>query len=97
MDIIMHEDLSVSVLLNTGSQAVANQVTVNNNMATPIGGGENGQIPMGDSIGTQVKDPILSSWPFVVGISVVSLAFSVAIGILLAKRKIKKGFELYED
>lgn len=45
----------------------------------------------------QGKDPILSSWIFVIGISVLVLAASVALGILLAKRKIKKGIELYED
>ncbi len=43
------------------------------------------------------KDPLLSSWPFVIGISAAVLLVSVALGILLAKRKIKKGIELYED
>ncbi len=47
--------------------------------------------------GAQTKDPILSSWIFVIGISVLVLAASVALGIFLAKRKIKKGIELYED
>lgn len=47
--------------------------------------------------GAEVKDPILSSWPFVLGISALVLAASVALGIFLAKRKIKKGIELYED
>jgi hypothetical protein len=50
-----------------------------------------------DAMGTEVKDPILSSWPFVIGISTAVLAVSVALGVLLAKRKIKKGIELYED
>jgi hypothetical protein len=50
-----------------------------------------------DAMGTGVKDPLLSSWPFVIGISVAVLAISVALGVLLAKRKIKKGIELYED
>ncbi len=50
-----------------------------------------------DAMGTGVKDPLLSSWPFVIGISFVVLAVSVALGVLLAKRKIKKGIELYED
>ncbi len=44
-----------------------------------------------------VKDPLLSSWPFVMGISAAVLFVSVALGLLLAKRKIKKGIELYED
>ena len=45
----------------------------------------------------EVKDPILSSWPFVIGISAAVLCVSVILGILLARRKIKKGIELYED
>ncbi len=47
--------------------------------------------------GGKVKDPILSSWLFVIGVSIIVLAASVALGIFLAKRKIKKGIELYED
>ena len=50
-----------------------------------------------DFMGTEVKDPLLSSWPFVIGISTAVLAVSVVLGVLLAKRKIKKGIELYED
>ncbi len=45
----------------------------------------------------EVKDPLLSSWPFVIGISAVVLLVSMALGALLARRKIKKGIELYED
>jgi uncharacterized membrane protein len=48
-------------------------------------------------MGTGVKDPLMSSWPFVIGISVAILAVSMVLGALLAKRKIKKGIELYED
>ena len=44
-----------------------------------------------------VKDPLLSSWPFVIGISVAVLLVSFALGVFLARRKIKKGIELYED
>lgn len=43
------------------------------------------------------KDPLLSSWLFVIGISIAVLFVSVALGVFLAKRKIKKGIELYED
>ena len=46
---------------------------------------------------TGVKDPILSSWPFVIGISVLALAVGVGLGVLWAKLKIKKGIDLYED
>lgn len=45
----------------------------------------------------EVKDPLLSSWPFVMGISVAVLVLSIALGALLAKLKIKKGIDLYED
>lgn len=45
----------------------------------------------------EVKDPLLSSWPFVIGISAAVLIVSMALGALLARRKIKKGIELYED
>ncbi len=45
----------------------------------------------------QVKDPLLSSWPFVIGISAGVLLISMVLGALLARRKIKKGIELYED
>lgn len=46
---------------------------------------------------TEVKDPLLSSWPFVIGISAAVLVVSIVIGALLAKLKIKKGIDLYED
>ena len=46
---------------------------------------------------TETKDPLLSSWLFVIGISIAVLFVSVALGVFLAKRKIKKGIELYED
>lgn len=45
----------------------------------------------------EVKDPLLSSWPFVIGISGLVLIVSVALGAFLARRKIKKGIDLYED
>lgn len=46
---------------------------------------------------TDVKNPLLSSWFFVIGISAAVLAVSIVLGVLLARRKIKKGIELYED
>ena len=45
----------------------------------------------------EVKDPLLSSWPFVIGISAAVLLVSIVIGALLAKLRIKKGIDLYED
>jgi len=44
-----------------------------------------------------VKDPILSNPIFVYGLTGGILAFSIACGIVLAKLRIKKGIDLYED
>lgn len=46
---------------------------------------------------TEVKDPLLSNLPFVIGVSFGVIIIGLVAGYLLAKRKIKKGFELYED
>ena len=42
-------------------------------------------------------DGLLSNWFFVGGVSGGVLLLSVIIGLLLAKSKIKKGFDVYED
>ena len=42
-------------------------------------------------------DGLLSNWFFVGGVSGGVLLLSVVIGLLLAKSKIKKGFDVYED
>ncbi len=42
-------------------------------------------------------DSLLSSWYFVGGVSGGVLLLSIIIGLLLAKSKIKKGFDVYED
>ena len=42
-------------------------------------------------------DSLLSNWYFVGGVSAGVLLLSVVIGLLLAKSKIKKGFDVYED
>ncbi len=47
--------------------------------------------------GEGTNDPLLSSWPFVIGVSAGTLAVSIVLGIVLAKLRIKKGFEPYED
>lgn len=62
-----------------------------------FGGNFGGDMGFGEIPMPTVKDPIMSNAFFVGGISVVTLAVSIGLGILLAKRKIKKGFELYED
>lgn len=40
---------------------------------------------------------ILSSWLLLGGVTVVVLALGIGCGLLLAKHKIKKGMDLYED
>lgn len=56
------------------------------------------EIGVGDtSFDMKQKDPLLSSWIFVGGISTVTLLLSIAIGIFLTKKRIRKGIELYED
>ena len=42
-------------------------------------------------------DSLLSNWYFVGGVSGVVLLLSIVSGLLLAKSKIKKGFDVYED
>lgn len=102
MTIEMNQDLGVQVYLHEGNTIMASESMAVN----AAGGGEvvgnagGGVSPDGTSAGMgggTVKDPLLSNWPFVIGISFLTLAVSVVIGILLANRKIKKGIELYED
>ena len=42
-------------------------------------------------------DSLLSNWYFVGGVSGGVLLLSIILGLLLAKSKIKKGFDVYED
>lgn len=51
----------------------------------------------GDMGAQTAKDPILSNWFFVGGVSAGTFIVSIILGLLLAKRRIKKGIELYED
>jgi len=53
----------------------------------------------GGDMGTEtgVKDPILSNVPFVAGTIGASLIVGIVLGILLGKKRIKKGFDLYEN
>lgn len=110
MNIFIDQQLNVSVLLSeTGltkntliNQSSKEAIAVKEGSVAGSAGGEyteggytEGGMP-GDMPGG-AKDPLLSSWPFVIGITILTLAISVGLGILLAKRKIKKGIELYED
>lgn len=42
-------------------------------------------------------DALLSNWFFVGGVTAAVLALSIVFGLLLAKSRIKKGFDVYED
>lgn len=42
-------------------------------------------------------DGLLGSWIFVGGVGFAALVLGVLVGFLAAKRKIKKGMDLYED
>lgn len=97
MNIEINNDLGVQVYLQEGpsfmsAKSVAIDVSGGDGMYT---GDMTGDVNAG--MGGAAKDPLLSEWPFVIGISFLTLAVGVVIGILLAKRKIKKGIELYED
>lgn len=97
MTIEMNQDLGVQVYLHEGNMLMSSGgVAINSTgNAGEFMGDAAGGVP--SDMGGTVKDPLLSGWPFVIGISFLTLAVSVVIGILLAKRKIKKGIELYED
>lgn len=59
---------------------------------------ENYDTMSGTEVSTEISvDGLLSNWYFVGGVSAGVLLLSVAIGLLLAKAKIKKGFDVYED
>lgn len=83
----------------TASSAVSTDIISKEGMdAGSINGGPGFEDGMYTETGmAEVKDPLLSSWPFVIGISGAVLFISIVLGALLAKRKIKKGIELYED
>lgn len=58
-------------------------------------------VDMGEVLGStqqvSVADKLMSSWIFVGGVTAGVLAIGVLLGLLSAKRKIKKGIDLYED
>lgn len=94
MQVLIDQDMNVQVLLDAANPI--NKAIISESADINIDGMEGGVI--GDDMGgVKTKDPLLSSWVFVIGITAVSLVVSIGLGILLAKRKIKKGFELYEN
>jgi len=98
MKVLIDQDMNVQVLLDAANSF--HHSIISESADINIDGMEGGFIEGdmgGDMGGMKTKDPLLSNWVFVIGITTVSLAVSIGIGVLLAKRKIKKGLELYED
>lgn len=101
MTIIIDQGFNVSVLyaaadIGGSSTLMQNKAVVVGGDMAPVEGGDPGIVDEG-MMGAPVKDPLLSNWFFVIGISIASLVIGSLIGILLAKKKIKKGIEVYED
>lgn len=105
MNVIIDHNLNVQVLLgdinSPGINVISQEAVVTTDgKTTDVSGDMSGDmtgVMNGDMTGAAVKAPLLASWPFVIGITSATLAVSIVFGILLAKRKIKKGYELYED
>lgn len=96
MRVIMDSNMNVAVYLSQSQPInLASAEVISDDMTM---GGEYMEGGMeGGMEGTTVKDPLLSSWPVVIGISCGAIILGLAIGILLGRKKIKKGIELYED
>lgn len=63
-----------------------------------IDGGSKDQGFMGgETAKAPLSDRLLGSAVFIGGTGTLALAFGIVCGLLLAKRKIKKGIDLYED
>ena len=91
-----------SVQNNIASDMLANgYVMVDSDGGVMINGGSMGYSDMGgsDGMGTETgtKDPILSNVPFVAGTISAMLVVGIVLGVLLGKKRIKKGFDSYEN
>ncbi len=78
------------------------EVFVDGGGGVVIGGGSMGggsSDMMDGAMGTQTgaKDPILSNVPFVAGTISAMLVVGIVLGILFGKKRIKKGFDSYEN
>lgn len=51
----------------------------------------------GTTVQVSMADKLMSSWIFVGGVTAGVLIIGLLLGFLSAKRKIKKGIDLYED
>lgn len=82
-----------SINIGVGSDGMIGGEVLGGDM---IGGEMNGEI--GTETSTPISmDGLLANWFFVGGVSGAVLILSVIVGLLLAKHKIKKGFDVYED
>jgi len=88
---IIDEAMLINVAGITAKVSVDSGMIIDNGMIEP------GMEPGMETGMPEVKEPLLSSWTFVLGVSGLVLIISVALGAFLARRKIKKGIDLYED
>ncbi len=97
MQIIVNNLSHSAMVINSGFNVMDN-MAVSVDGGVMVGGGsgiEGGD--MGMEVPSSGGGSVLSSWGFVGGITGATLAVSIVLGILLAKKRIKKGFDLYED
>lgn len=94
MRIHIDDTFQVRVAMN---QAAMNPSLISNSMID--GGMDTGMdgMPAQDNTSSGGIDSLLSNWGFVGGVTGGVLAFSIVIGILLAKKRIKKGIDPYEN
>lgn len=97
MQIILNNLSHSSMVINSGFNVMGNMsVSVEDALKFGEGSGiEGGE--MGMEVPSSGGSSVLSSWGFVGGITGATLVVSIVLGILLAKKRIKKGFDLYED
>jgi len=94
MKVMIDEAMQASVLLDAVGPVAG--MAVDTGMDVGVDDGMWMEDPM-MGMETEVKDPLLSNWFFVGGMSAGVLILGVVAGLLLAKWKIKKGIDLYED
>ena len=98
-DVAVDEETQENVEAEDGEEASAEMDGVDQNAQL-----QDEAIDVGADTGSEglegtveVKDPLLSSPVAVGGISLAVIAVGCVLGFILAKRKIKKGIEVYED
>lgn len=100
MEIIMNNALDTTVVLNSGFGIIKNVSVSMGGGTVSMGGGMESSGDMTGEVGMPEANgggTLLSSWGFVGGITAATLVVSVVLGVLLAKKRIKKGFDLYEN